>query len=240
MLDIYVCEDNKKTCEFISNFISDYCIFRNLDAGIVLATPYPDEILDKYIASETPALFFLDIDLKTKINGIELASHIRKQGRKAFIVFVTTHSEMTLLTFQYKVEALDFIIKDNQSDMKKKIGDCISTAVNRLNENPNSRAIKVNVDDKIIFVDMDEIIFIESTHIRHKLRLHAKKRTLEFNGELKIMQQQLDDKFIRCHKSYIVNKDKISSINKRENTITLINKIDCPISRSGKKLLLQL
>ncbi|MCL2050498.1 MAG: LytTR family DNA-binding domain-containing protein [Lachnospiraceae bacterium] len=237
MLDIYVCEDNEKHREFISNFIADYCIFRNLDAGIVLTTPYPDYVISHFADAQNPALFFLDIDLKAKINGIELASRLRNLGKKAFIVFVTTHSEMTLLTFQYKVEALDFIIKDNQSDIKKKIGDCISTVINRLYGNSKPETIKITVEDKIIFLDMDEIIFIESTHIRHKLRLTTKKRILEFNGELKTMEEKLDHRFIRCHKSYIINKDKISSINKKESTVILINKSICPVSRNGKKLL---
>jgi len=51
------------------------------------------------------------------------------------------------------------------------------------------------------------------------------------------MQEQLDTRFIRCHKSFIVNKDKIVAINKKEKTATMTNNTTCPISRSGMKLM---
>jgi len=237
MLNIYICEDNEKQREYVSTFISDYCLFQDLDASVVLASADPKEVLDHYKNVQDPSLFFLDIDLGAEINGIELASRVRKQGKKAAIVFLTTHSELALLTMQYKIEALDFIIKDSPENIKQKVAECISTAYERQKENTTDKIIKITVADKIIPLEMGEIVYVETTQIRHKLRLHTETRTLEFNGELKAMQQQLDERFIRLHKSFIINKDKIISINKKDNTVTMANHNDCPISRSGKKLL---
>ena len=174
MLDIYICEDNENQLKYFASHISDYCIFQNLDAEMVLASPNPGEILAHYSKAQNPALFFIDIELKAKINGIELAGQIREKGKKAFIVFITIHSELTLLTFQYKVEALDFIIKDNQDNIKRRITECINIAYKRHMINNKDQLIRITVDDKIIFLDMEEIIFIETTKIRHKLRLHTK------------------------------------------------------------------
>ena len=237
MLNIYICEDNEAQRAFVASFVSDYCIFRNLDATVALASADPKEILTHYKNVQDPSLFILDIDLGAEINGIELASRIRKQDKKAAIVFLTTHSELALLTLQYKVEALDFIIKGNQDNVKRKIAECINTVYLRHTENDKSKLIKITVGDKIIPLDMDDIILIETTQTRHKLRLHTKSRTLEFNGELKTMEEQLDERFIRCHKSYVINKDKIAVINKRESSVTMKNGVVCPVSRSGRKLL---
>ena len=237
MLEIYICEDNIKQREFVTNFIKDYCILRGLDADVALSSPDPEEIISHYINAQGTALFFLDIDLKAEINGIELATKIREQGKKAVIAFLTTHSEMTLLTFEYKIEALDFIIKDNQEIIKKKIADCINTTLERHTEMGKSKTIRVTVEDKIIFLSLDEIIYIETTQVRHQLRLYTKRRILEFNGELKTIQEQLDERFVRCHKSYIINSEKITEINKKENAVTMSNNSICPISKTGKKLL---
>lgn len=239
MLNIYVCEDNEKQREFAATFASDYCIFRNLDAAVVLSSPHPKEILTHYKNTQDPALFFLDIDLGAEINGIELASRIRKQGGKASIAFLTTHSELALLTIQYKIEALDFIIKDSPENIKRKIAECISIAYERHAETNKAKTIKITVGDKVIPLNMDEIIYIETTATRHKLRLHTETRSLEFNGELKVMEEQLDERFIRSHKSYVINQEKILTINKRDNTITMVNHDSCPVSRTGKKLLSQ-
>jgi len=237
MLNIYICEDNVKQREFVTTFVTDYCIFRNLDAAVVLASSDPKEILTHYKKSKDPSLFILDIDLGAEINGIELASRIRKQGTKATIAFLTTHSELALLTIQYKVEALDFIIKDSPDNIKRKIAECISTAYERQKEISKSKSIKITVSDKIIHLDIDDIIYIETTQTRHKLRLHTHSRTLEFNGELKAMEEQLDERFVRSHKSYVINKDKITEINKKDNSVTMSNGSLCPISRTGKKLM---
>ena len=237
MLEIYICEDSAKQREFVTNFIKDYCIFRNLDADVVLSSPDPTEILSHYKKALGIALFFLDIDLKAKINGIELAVKIREQNKKAAIAFLTTHSEMTLLTFEYKIEALDFIIKDNQDNIKRKIAECINTTLARHTAANNNKSVRVTVEDKVIILDMDEIIFVETTQVRHQLRLYTKRRVLEFNGELKAMEEQLDERFIRCHKSFIINKDKVKEINKTENTVTMSNGSVCPVSKTGKKLL---
>ena len=207
MLDIYICEDSPEQLAFAKTTISDYCIMRNLDAAVVLASSNPTEIIAHYKSTQNPSLFFLDIDLKSDINGIELASHIREESskKKTFIVFLTTHTEMTLLTFQYKVEALDFIPKDNHENIKRRIGECIDIAISRHIDTTDSKGktLQISVDDKIIILDSDEIISIETTHIRHKLRLYTHTRTLEFNAELKHIETQLDSRFIRCHKSYI-------------------------------------
>ena len=238
MLDIYICEDNAAHRAFVTSFVSDFCIFRNFDAAVALASADPYEILAYYKTVKGPSLFFLDIDLGAEINGIELGNRIRKQDDKAAIVFLTTHSELALLTLQYKIEALDFIIKGNSADVKKKIAECITLVYKRhagegAEEN---KKIMITVGDKVIPLDIGDIIYVETT-AGHKLRLHTKNRSLDFNGELKGIEEQLDERFIRCHKSYVINKDKIASINKKDNTITMANNSICPLSRSGKKLL---
>lgn len=240
MLDIYICEDNTTQREAVSAFISNYCDSQKLDASIVLASPTPTEVLSHFKNNQNPVLFFLDIDLKASINGIELGRKIRETAepeQKVFIVFLTTHTEMTLMTFQYKLEALDFIAKDKQGDIKRKIKECIDTAMQRHIGSGKAKSIQLTVNDKIIQLGMDEIICIESTHIRHKLRLYTQSRSMEFNGELKNIEERLDERFIRCHKSFIINKDKIAHIDKKDNTVVMVNNCACPISKNGKKLL---
>jgi two-component system response regulator AgrA len=238
MLDIYICEDNETHKEFVASFVSDFCIFQNLDAAVALASADPHEILARYKAAKNPSLFFLDIDLGAEINGMELANRVRKLDSKAAIVFLTTHSELALLTLQYKIEALDFIIKGSSTDVKKKIAECISIVYKRYagEGTADNKKIMITVGDKIIPIDIAEIIYVETT-AAHKLCLHSKNRSLDFNGELKTIEGQLDDRFIRCHKSYVINKDKIAAINKKDNTVTMSDNSICPISRTGKKLL---
>jgi len=237
MLDIYVCEDNRSQLELVSTYIADYCIIRNEDARLALSTPVPDEILAHYQTSQNPALFFLDINLNAQMNGIGLASEIRKLKKKATIVFLTVHPEMVFLTFQYKVEALDFIVKGTSEDIKERVRSCIEATIAANVVSDKAKILQIKVYDKIIFLNMDEIVSIETTTMRNKLRLYTMERRLEFNGSLKTMEVQLDERFVRCHKSCIVNREKIASIDKKNNTVTMVNNNVCLVSRNGKKLL---
>ncbi|MFR6242644.1 MAG: LytTR family DNA-binding domain-containing protein [Mediterraneibacter faecis] len=53
----------------------------------------------------------------------------------------------------------------------------------------------------------------ETSENNHKIILHAKKRVVEFTGHLKSVEVQLDYRFYRCHRSYIVNTDNIKEVN---------------------------
>ena len=46
MLDIYICEDNKKQLSLFTGYIRDALLIENLDMQIVLASSDPDEILE--------------------------------------------------------------------------------------------------------------------------------------------------------------------------------------------------
>ncbi|MFR6242645.1 MAG: hypothetical protein ACLUJ1_14485 [Mediterraneibacter faecis] len=59
------------------------------------------------------------------MTGLILAQELRKIQPRCFIIFITSHSEMSILTFQYKVEALDFIIKDSSENIRKRIHECL-------------------------------------------------------------------------------------------------------------------
>lgn len=236
MLDVYVCEDNQKQLGLFSKFVSDTVLIEELDMQLVLASMDPQEILEKAKESLNVGVFFLDIDLKTSMTGLMLAQQLRKIQPRCYIVFITVHSEMGFMTFQYKVEALDFIVKDSPSNIQKRIHECLLD-VNEKNQALNScqrKTLVVSQGDRRITVDYDEVLFFETSENIHKVILHAKKRIIEFNGHLKDIEEQLDYRFYRCHRSYIVNTDNIREVDFQKGTICMEKGEVCPISVRAK------
>lgn len=84
-------------------------------------------------------------------------------------------------------------------------------------------------------IDYSDIIFFETSRNIHKIVLHAKKRVIEFTGQLKDIEQQLDYRFYRCHTSYIINKDNITDIDFKELIVHMNNGETCPVSVRKKK-----
>ncbi len=159
MLRIFVCEDNKEQRERFAKIIQDITMIENLDMELTLTTAKPDDILNYLSENDVSGLYFLDIDLKSSMNGIELAAKIREYDPRGFIVFVTTHSEMSYLTFIYKVEAMDYIIKDNYSNIKDRIHQCIINAHKKYSAKATElqKIFTMKADDKIINQDIIDL-----------------------------------------------------------------------------------
>ena len=232
MLKIFVCEDNKEQREKFARIIRDIILIENFDMELVLAASKPEEILEHIKGQDVSGLYFLDIDLKSSINGIELAAEIRKHDPRGFIVFVTTHAEMSYLTFLYKVEAMDYIIKDNYNNIKERIRQCIMDANTKYSTKASElqKNFSIKSDDKIINVEYSKILFFETSPTIHKVILHAVDRQVEFYAKMKDIEERLDERFYRCHKSYIVNKDNIKEIDLKNRCIYMTNGEECLIS----------
>ena len=237
MIDIFICEDNKKQLDLFTTYISNLILIEGFDMKIVQATSDPHQLLKEILTAENTGLFFLDIDLRSDMNGLTLAQRIRQFQPRCFIVFITSHSEMSFLTFQYKAEALDFIVKDSAEHIKSKIHECLLDVNSKYTSSNNNvtRTFTINQNDKRIVIDYNDIIFFETSNNIHKIILHARKRVIEFTGQLKDIEQQLDYRFYRCHTSYIINKDNITDIDFKELLVHMNNGETCPVSVRKKK-----
>lgn len=244
MIDVYICEDNLKQLNLFTEYIKNAILIESLDMQIAKSTSDPHIILEEILTAENTGLFFLDIDLKSDIDGLTLAQRIRKEQPRCFIIFITSHSEMSFLTFQYKVEALDFIIKDTNEHIKSKIHECLLNVQEKhiAHDNNTNRVFTINHADKYITINYNEILFFETSNNVHKVLLHAEKRMIEFNGHLKDIESQLDYRFYRCHRSYIINKDNIAEVDFDNLTVHMKNGETCPVSvrlkRGLRKLLI--
>ncbi|WP_010074267.1 LytR/AlgR family response regulator transcription factor [Clostridium cellulovorans] len=241
MLSIFVCEDNKEQRERITKAIENIVLIEELDMKLALATEKPDDIIDFIKENNGVGLYFLDIDLKATINGIELATKIREYDPRGFIVFVTTHAEMSYLTFIYKVEAMDYIIKDNYRNIKERVHQCILDANKKYSTKSTDlqKIFSIKVDDRIINIEYSKILFFETSSTIHKVIVHAMDRQIEFYGKMKEIEAKLDSGFYRCHKSYIVNKENIKEIDLNNRCIHMVNGERCLISTRMLKGLIE-
>ena len=230
MLKVIIVEDNEKQRKTISEIIENTIIREKIDAKIIESTSKVEDVTACIKEIEDNFIVFLDIDLKQSINGIKLGEHIRERWPNCFLVFITSHSEMSYLTFEYKLEALDFIIKDNFAQMKGRIEGVLMKASERSALKPDRKILGVETDEAIINIPLEEILFFETANASHKIRIHAKDRQIEYYGTLIALTEKLDDNFIRCHKSFVVNKNHIKEVDKMARTVLLDNGEKCFVS----------
>jgi len=233
MLHIFICEDNELQRLQINDIVQNYIIVEELDMDVVISSTVPDKII-KYLSEHLgiTGLYIIDIDLNNNINGLILAEIIRKYDPRGFIVFITGHGEALPLTFKYKVEALDFITKTD-FQVSKRLCECINNAYIKYTGKPtelnDNFVFKAN--HHIIAVKKDEILYFEtSLETAHKITIYTINGIYNFYGKIKDIENELVNGFIRCHKSYLINKKKIKYIDTTTNIVYMENNTKCPVS----------
>jgi DNA-binding LytR/AlgR family response regulator len=176
-------------------------------------------------------LMFVDISMPD-LSGVDL---VKSLSVKPYVVFTTAYSEYAIEGF--RVEATDYLLKPiGYSDFLKaanKVRSIIELKSQKAeNPVPAPDHIFVKSDYKLIRVEMSDIEYIESMH--EYIKIHrAGEKPLMTLVSLKSFENQLPpEKFIRVHRSFIVNKDKIKVIEK--NRIVFDNNVYIPVGDQYK------
>lgn len=172
------------------------------------------------VVEETPVdLIFLDIQMP-ELNGLELS---RLVGNKVKIIFTTAFEQYAIEGF--RVDALDYLLKPfNYSEF-------LRAATKALRTHPAPESIFVKSDYKLVQVQLKDILYIEG------LKDYIRIQTEDGQGILTLMSMKSiedflpADTFVRVHRSYIINMNKIKTI---ERNRIIFGKVYIPISDSYK------
>lgn len=92
--------------------------------------------------------------------------------------------------------------------------------------------VKNSQNTGIYFLDIDL-----NSNI-HKVILHAIDRQIEFSSTIKVLTNTLDGNFVRCHRSFLVNRNNIKEVDVKNRIIYFTNGETCLISTRMMKGLL--
>ncbi|MHC1685333.1 MAG: LytR/AlgR family response regulator transcription factor [Clostridiaceae bacterium] len=241
MIKVFVCEDEDVQRKRLTKIIEDIILIENYDMEVSLSSTRPQDIIDYVRGNLVIGLYFFDIDLNSHIDGIQLAAEVRKYDPNGFIVFISSHSDMSSSMFKYKVEAMDYIEKRIFDDFPNKIRQCIVEANKRYTtRTPINIQTKYvfKTEDRLINIELEKILFFKTSAIKNRIELYGLNCLYDLNGSLKDIEDEFQDSFYRCHKSYLVNKDNIKEINLKKKVIYMVDGQECPISvRQALKLM---
>ena len=221
MLQVVVCDDNDKILDRLCKMLESISIKNNIDTNICLKTTSAEEVLE-FSKKNIANVFILDIDLKTDFSGIELAKKIRDSNKNAYIIFSTGHLEYVLMA--YKVKTFDYLPKPITGE---KLEETLLRLVNDMEED-SKKYIHINN----VILDKNEINFIHRNGM--KLVFSTPHKDYEVYTSFNKLENCLSENFVRCHKSYIVNVDKIKNVETNKNLISFENNDTCFIGPKYK------
>lgn len=164
-------------------------------------------------------LVFLDIEMN-KINGLEVAQAIREKDSDMTIVFATAFAEYAVQG--YEVQALDYLLKPIQ------VPQLIKVFQRHIERKPQIKeSITIEVDGQLIKLLLEDIVYVEV--IKRECYIHLINQTFIVNKSLKVLAKELDNDFIKTHRSYLVNVAHIEGLLKAD--VELSNGEIIPVSR---------
>lgn len=142
-------------------------------------------------------LVFMDIYMNG-MTGMETARLLQKKYRNIPIVFLTSSSDFAVES--YEIHAFDYIVKPLRPERLKEVWKRFIFQYQQC-----SKFLVFSNSGKTEKLPYEQIEFLESDG--HYVTIHMADST-EFRilGRLDDYEQQLDDdRFLRCHKSYLIN-----------------------------------
>lgn len=235
-IKVYVCEDSPEQREVIEKAVFSHILFSKSMMMLDGSTGSANELLTKIDRKNELNVYFLDIDLhkgERITNGLELAQEIRTFDPVGVIVFITVHSELTYLTFQYMVSALDFIVKLPNTDISGRIRECLKVVESRaeLIADSSNCGVKLNTNNGFVNFLFSDILYL-STNKSHIITLHStdNQEFQIYHKTLNILEEDLGREFIRCHRSFLVNGQGIFSIAKDYSALIMRNGVQIPVA----------
>ncbi len=183
-------------------------------------------------------LIFLDIQMP-ELNGLEFSRMIPQETR---IIFTTAFEQYAL--DGYKVNALDYLLKPiSYADFMQAVNKAVKwfELQHKADESPANpisvvtepNYIYIKSDYKIIQIDLDKILYIEGLKDYIKIHLENEPRPILSLVSMRVMEEKLpSSRFLRVHRSFIVQKQKIKIIDKGR---IVFGKEYSPVSDSYKQ-----
>lgn len=227
MLNFALCDDNINILDRLDKMLESIFINHNIDANITLKTTNANELLE-FMNHSVINVLILDIELNSSLSGIELAKEIRKKNKSIYIIFSTGHLEYALLA--YKVKTFDYLPKPLTVE---RLTDTILRLVNDAQNSPKKY---IRLGNKNTMINQDSIYYIQKNGM--KLVFHTDCKNYEVYSSFNKIQDCLPSNFVRCHKSYIANVNKIKDV-KSSNTILFDKEICCCIGPKYKNNFLE-
>lgn len=190
------------------------------------------------ITEDPVDLLFLDIQMP-ELNGLELSKMLPENTR---IVFTTAFSQYAVDGF--RVNALDYLLKPiSYADFLEACNKAMQwyQLVQQQNEQPSAgappseepRSIFVKSEYKLLQIDLDDIRYIEGLKDYVKIYTEQSSHPILSLMNMKAIEQMLPaSRFIRVHRSFIVQKSKIREI---ERNRIVFGDVYIPIGDSYKQ-----
>lgn len=213
MVKFIVVDESPKYVKRIEKVIREVV----MDDKEVLVCSKLDTVLKKEIGNlDCKKVYILEIELGSNVSGISIAKLIRKVDYDSEIIFITNHDQMFESAHRNVHKIYDFIEKFHNFDrrLEKDLKEITNKKCDGKVFHFESNQVKRDIYFK-------NILYIYRETEERKLIIVTPNNKYRVNMTIKEIQDSLDERFVRCHRSCIYNKTRVEEKNYKEGYFTL-------------------
>lgn len=223
---IAVIDDSAADRTYITTQTQSWAKSRGCTAEIV---PFPsaEAFLFRYAEDKIWDVLLLDIEMGV-VNGVELAKTIRQENEQVQLVFITGFPDF--IAEGYEVAALHYLMKPVIPEKLHRVLDRAAK-----NRNKSEPILLLNANGEQVRLTLSSLLWLESEG--HFVRFHTADTAYTVRVSLSTAEKELDSRFIRCHRTCIVNLSAVSRITKTD--VILDNGTMLPLARNAYQTVTQ-
>lgn len=186
-----------------------------------------------HLAKNEVDLAMLDINIEGARDGIWLADQINKHFKLPFVFLTSYYDDKTLLR-AHSTNPCGYIVKPfDEGDLIANVHLALLKRQPIINSEEDTFFVRDQGELKS--VQTDDILYVESDD--NYANIHLTDRKVVVPHTLKSVAEKLDGKgFVRCHKSFLINFKKVTSISEG---YLFIDQLKLPMGRSYRDNLLR-
>ncbi len=220
-----ICDDNALERDLLHTLLQRYfseisvrCEFTLYDRG--------DTLYYDITEGKEYSMVFLDLFMWDSF-GLSLAKKLRELSYRGKIIFCTVSSEYALES--YDVYASGYILKPyGLEDIKR--------TLDRFLPEYQRTSYQVKQKSGVVYIPVNEILYVESDNTKCFLHRTGDRVYILYKKLSQIEAELNDERFLRCHQSYLVN---MNYIREASDVFLLQNGDEVLIRRKSKKELHQ-
>lgn len=213
MLSIALYSDNIESISLFQKKFECELLKQRVDAKINTITNDKEQI-EKLIKIKEIDFLILD----TNSHSIEYAKKLRKYNKDFYLMFLS--NDYSYLKAALTTKIFDYLIKPISPVI-------IHDLVSRIKDEINESGMFININ-KWQSIKASEIIYMEKSI--NRTIITTTSGNLSCTKTLDKMEDSLPKNFARCHRSFIINKDKIISLDRKNKEVYLDKNIVCPVN----------
>lgn len=217
-MKILVCDSDREFCESFTNKIYSYGgedIVRSFNNAFALVTYICD------VARGDVDVLYISVKLGTD-SGIDVAADLQGVYPGLKVIFMSESNDCADMIFAANPSF--FILKDGAEVYMEEAYRRVSILVNE----DLHRMLTVKYKGSIIKIPFNKIYYMENSG--HKIIFYTDDSSYESVLNMNSLLELLPPKFVQCHRSYVINTDKIKKMN--ADRLELTNGMQIPLSKT--------